>query len=271
VGQPGFHLPGAAAERYERTVAPIMAPFVDAVLNAGNVGPGHAVLDVACGTGFAARAAAARVGPAGRVAGVDNNQAMLDVAAVASASQLPAIEWCAASADGLPFPAATFDVVICQQGMQFFPDLRASAAEVARVVREGGRVAATVWSPLGRSPYFVAQSRAVEQVVGARASGYFADAFGCAEEQVMAAFRAAGLVDVTGREVVADIRISSPAAFVRQHLLSTPWGLAAAEARPDGVDQATATVLDLLSPYRNPDGSLTTPFASMLVAGTRRR
>jgi ubiquinone/menaquinone biosynthesis C-methylase UbiE len=146
-----------------------MAPFVDAVLNAGNVRAGHAVLDVACGSGFATRAAVARVGPAGRVTGVDINQAMLDVAAVVSTSLLPAIEWHAANADDLPFPAATFDAVVCQQGMQFFPDLRASAAEAARVVREGGRVAATVWSPLGRSPYFAAQSRAVEQVIGTRA------------------------------------------------------------------------------------------------------
>lgn len=271
--EPGFQLAGIAAERYDRVVAPIMAPFVDAVLDAGRVGTGQTVLDVACGTGFTARAAAARVGPTGRVAGVDINQGMLEVAASASASAslTPAIEWHVASADDLPFPAAAFDAVVCQQGMQFFPDLQASVTEAARVTRPGGRVAATVWSPLERSPYFAAQFRALEEILGARAGAYFTGAFGCSAAQAVAAFRAAGLHEVTRREVVADVHLPSIVDFVPAHLLVTPWGLAAAEARPDGVDLATATMLQLLSRHVDPNGLLTAPFASLLVAGTRHR
>ena len=76
--QPGFQLRGSAPERYERYLHPIMAPFVAALIEAGRLQPGSAVLDVACGTGFIARAAAARVGPTGRIAGTDLNPGMLD-------------------------------------------------------------------------------------------------------------------------------------------------------------------------------------------------
>lgn len=136
----GFQLAGSAPERYERFVAPIMAPFVAALLDAADLEPGRALLDVACGTGFAARAAAARVGPAGRVAGVDVNPGML---ATAHKNAPSSIEWHQAPADDLPFPDDTFDAVVCQQGLQFFPDLQAAVTEAMRVTTGGGRVAAT--------------------------------------------------------------------------------------------------------------------------------
>ncbi len=267
--EPGFQLTGSAPERYETFLAPIMAPFVEALLDAAHVGPGGAVLDVACGTGFAARAAAALVGPTGRVAGVDVNPGMLGVAAERSAAVLPAIELHEAQVDDLPFPEAVFDAVVCQQGLQFFPDLQAAVTEVARVTHEGGRVAATVWSPLEQSPYFEAQFRAIEEIIGPEASASFTAAFGCSADVVTAAFRAAGLREVEGREVVADIRLPSITEFVPGHLTAIPWGIAVTEARPDGLEHATASMLRLLATRTHPDGSASAPFASVLVAGTR--
>jgi ubiquinone/menaquinone biosynthesis C-methylase UbiE len=158
----GFQLAGDAPERYERILAPIMAPFVEALVDAAVTGTGASVLDVACGTGFAARAAMARVGPAGRVVGIDINRGMLEVAE----SLAPEIEWRAGSADNLRFGDGEFDAVICQQGLQFFPDPATMMAEAARVVRLGGRVAVTVWAPHERSPYFDAQYTAVREVLG---------------------------------------------------------------------------------------------------------
>jgi SAM-dependent methyltransferase len=246
-----------------------MAPFVEALLDAAHAGRGCAVLDVACGTGFVAREAAVRVGPAGRVAGIDLNPGMLAVAAAASDTVTPAIEWHHAPADDLPFPEATFDAVVCQQGLQFVPDLQAAVDEAARVARVGGRVVATVWSPLERSPYFEAQFRAVRDLLGDDASASFADAFGCAADRLAAAFRAAGLTDVEHREVVADIGLPPLDEFAPGHLAALPWGAAVAEAHPDGLTLAAAAIAEQLTARRAPDGSVTAPFASALVAGTR--
>src|SRR5262245_33902992 len=73
---------GGAPQRYDRFVATIMAPFVEALLDAAHLSAGDAVLDVACGTGLTAQAA--RVGPTGRVVGADINPGMLQMAATSS-------------------------------------------------------------------------------------------------------------------------------------------------------------------------------------------
>lgn len=98
----GFQLKGSAPERYEQYAAPFMAPFVEAVLDAVDLFPGAKVLDLACGTGFAARAAAARVGPAGRVSGADVNDGMVRVARERAPRMYPDIAFTAAPADKLP-------------------------------------------------------------------------------------------------------------------------------------------------------------------------
>ena len=266
--QSGFQLSGSAPERYERYVARIMAPFVDALLDAVNLRDRSAVLDVACGTGFAARQAAGRVGPDATIVGIDINAGMLAVARAASAASVPAIDWREASASAIPYPDASFDAVICQQGLQFVTDLEAAVAEMARIARPGATIAATVWAPLERSPYFQAQSEAIESLLAGGAADSFAAAFSCSAERLKSAFAGAGLVDVTAREVVAEITIDSIGQYVPAHLMALPWGASLAKARADGVSEASRTILDSLRELIDGE-SLTAPFASMLVRARR--
>jgi SAM-dependent methyltransferase len=263
----GFQLAGSAPERYERYVAPIMAPFVEALLDAANLRDGSALLDVACGTGFAARRAARRVGPSGTIVGIDINAGMLEVARTASDASIPAIEWQDASASRIPYPDASFDAVICQQGLQFVSELDAAVAEMARTARPGATIAATVWSPLERSPYFHAQAKAIESLLCGAADS-FAAAFSCSAERLSAAFADAGLGDVTAREVVAEIVIDSIRDYVPAHLMALPWGASLAEAREGGIAEASRIILDQLRELIDGD-SLTAPFASMLVVARR--
>ena len=110
--------------------------------------------------------------------GEDVNAGMLTVAARESSGLPAAVEWRQAPADRLPFGDGEFDAVVCQQGLQFFPDVAAATTEAARVSRPGARVAVTVWSPLERSPYFEAQFLAIRQIAGAQAVTSFEGAFG---------------------------------------------------------------------------------------------
>ncbi len=71
------------------------------------------------------------------------------------------------------------------------------------------------------------------------------------------------------REVVADVRLPSIAQFVREHLRASPSGQAVEAARPDALNVATRSIVKHLAGWTDPDGSVTVPFASMLVAGTR--
>src|SRR5262245_6446130 len=97
------HALASHAEAYERIVVPALyAPLAEDLLNRAAPRPGEWVLDVACGTGIVARRAARRVGPMGRVVGVDPNPGMLAVARGAAAAEGAAIEWRQGRGEALP-------------------------------------------------------------------------------------------------------------------------------------------------------------------------
>ena len=114
-----FQVSHEAAEQYEaRFVPAIFAEWAPLLADITGVGPGQAVLDVACGTGIVARTVADRVTGSGRVVGVDLNGGMLAVARRVR----PDIDWRQADVADLPFPDGSFDVVLCQMALMFFPD-----------------------------------------------------------------------------------------------------------------------------------------------------
>ncbi|MEV6961961.1 methyltransferase domain-containing protein [Streptomyces sp. NPDC051207] len=265
----GFHLTGSAPERYEQYAAPIMAPFVTALLDAVDLCPGETVLDLACGTGFVARIAAAHVGPTGHVCATDLNEGMLRVAAAHHPRQYPDIEFAAAPADRLPYADATFDAVVCQQGAQFFPDLDAALREAARVTRPGGRFAATVWAARERSPYLSAQYEVLAEYDGQDPAA-IGLAFSCPPEGITAALEAAGFAEVTTREVSFGVTFPSLAEFAAAHLSAVPWGRRPADEHGDeALAAAGRTIADRLAEYTAPDGSATVPFTATLATAKR--
>lgn len=101
-----------------------MGPSARLIVESMGLNAGDIVLDLACGTGLAARCAYPILQPGGRVVGADVNPAML---ATAESLAGDGIEWIQAPAERLPFDEATFTHVICQQGFQFFPNALAAA------------------------------------------------------------------------------------------------------------------------------------------------
>ena len=156
-----------AARAYETLHVPsLFAEWVEPVLDAAGAGAGDRVLDVACGTGVLARGAAARVGPSGRVAGLDPDAGMLALAAELG----PGIDWRSGVADTLPFDDHSFDAVVSQFGMMFFPDRVAAVREMLRVLRPGRRLAVAVWDALSRTPAYDAEVRLLERTAGTAAA-----------------------------------------------------------------------------------------------------
>lgn len=265
----GFQLRGSAPERYEQFAAPIMAPFIAAVLDTVDLFPGAQVLDLACGTGFVARAAAGRVGPTGHVVAADINEGMLRMAAARAPRMYPDIEFVQAPADSLPFEEAAFDVVVCQQGAQFFPDLDAALKEVARVLRPGGRIALTTWAPKERSPYFDAQFRVIEEYGTPEEADGLRQAFSCTADRLAAAFTAAGLRDGTVHLVTRSVVTPPLSDWVPGQLSAIPWTRSLTEAGPQALARAARTLCDLLVNHRDPDGTATLPFTTLLATATR--
>lgn len=162
---------GAGVAVYDDVLVPRMFnPLAEQVLDLAGVQAGDRVLDVACGPGTVACLAAERVGPTGRVVGCDVSPAMLELAR----AKLSAVQWIESPAAPLGgIPDAAFDVVTCQQGLQFFPDRPAAVAEMHRALAPGGRAVVAVWGPIERSPAFAALADAIEDVVGKEAADRF--------------------------------------------------------------------------------------------------
>src|SRR5260370_36080559 len=170
-GQSGWQLAsGSDAEAYERY---LMSPFgnawTQALVQLAAPAEGDRVLDVACGTGAAARFAAPLVGPTGLVTGLDLNAGMLTIARAMPAPEGITIAWREGNATALPFPNASFDVVCCQQGLQFFPDRPAALREMFRVLAPTGRLALSVWRGLEHQPFYAALTRALDRYVSSPA------------------------------------------------------------------------------------------------------
>jgi ubiquinone/menaquinone biosynthesis C-methylase UbiE len=149
--------PGSAAETYEQYFVPAMfVPWANILLRHASPQPGERVLDVACGTGIVARLAAPLVGSNGQMVAVDVNPAMLAVARAHPAPSGATIHWQEGNAVALPFPDGTFDLVLCQHGLQFMPDRAGAAREMRRILSSGGRAFAIVFQALARHPVFEA-------------------------------------------------------------------------------------------------------------------
>lgn len=138
----------ALPDAYERLLAPaVFEPWASVLLDTVGVAPGSRVLDVASGTGVVARAAARRVGVDGYVVASDVSGPMLARSAAVGAEGAAApIEYREAPADALPFEDGSFDAVLCQQGLQFFPAPPAAISEMRRVLRPRGVAGVAVWA-----------------------------------------------------------------------------------------------------------------------------
>ena len=162
----GFHVaPGRAvdASAYERFTGRWSRLFVPSVLAAAEVAPGRRVLDVSTGTGEAALKALPIVGASGFVIGADISPAMLEGA---RARLHEPLFWpVATDGQALAFKDASFDSVVCQLGLQFFPDPALGLEEFRRVLRSGGNVAVCVISTPDRAPMWGILADAVSRFV----------------------------------------------------------------------------------------------------------
>jgi ubiquinone/menaquinone biosynthesis C-methylase UbiE len=138
------------ASSYDRYVGRWSRLFVPTVLAAAEISAGYRVLDISTGTGEASSMALPIVGAAGLMIGADISPEMLKSAR----NRLNEPTFCPVAADGqaLPFKEGVFDAVICQLGLQFFPDPACGVSEFRRVLRVGRRAAACVISTPERAP-----------------------------------------------------------------------------------------------------------------------
>ena len=223
------------------------------LVDAAYLAPGERVLDVACGTGVVARVAAKHVGPTGRVVGVDLNPGMIAVARALPAPVGAPIEWLEQSALDLQLKDASFNAVLCQQGLQFFPDKAVALKEMRRVLDHGGRLALSVWNSTGL--YNNAVGDALARLVG----NEVADRFNASRQvptaedlRYLATEAAFSAIDVRVSRI--DVHLPRLDKFVLNHLAATPVASAIAAADPEARKKIGASVMERLRRYVDGDG-----------------
>jgi SAM-dependent methyltransferase len=140
----------AMAESFDRWL-PHIQPVGDRLIELADISPGHAVLDVASGTGEPSLSIARRFDGRVTVLGVDAAPAMVDKAArKAAAEGLAGVSYRTMPAERLDVPSERFDRIVSRFGVMLFDDPVAGAREIWRALRPGGRVAIAVWGPIER-------------------------------------------------------------------------------------------------------------------------
>ncbi len=153
----------SAAEVYDQLFpSALFNEWAPRVAESAGVRPGMRVLDVACGTGVLSLVVADLVKPGGSVVGLDLNPGMLDVAM----RKAPHIDWREAPAEAIPFEDATFDAVVSQFGLMFFPDKALAIREMLRVLRPSGSLAIAVWDSLENNSGYAAINRLLSRLLG---------------------------------------------------------------------------------------------------------
>jgi ubiquinone/menaquinone biosynthesis C-methylase UbiE len=139
---------GSIPENYDRYLGPMLFdPYAADLVARLNVPENASVLELACGTGIVTRRLRDRLGPGARLVASDLNEAMMGYASGKFGAE-EAVEWQQADATDLPFGDQSFDAVVCQFGLMFFPDKERALRETYRVLKPGGVFLFSVWDKI---------------------------------------------------------------------------------------------------------------------------
>jgi SAM-dependent methyltransferase len=243
-------------------IATLIVPVAERLVDAADLRAGWAVLDVACGSGNAA-IAAARLGCA--VTGVDYVPALLERGRERASAERVEVDLHDGDAEEIPFADASFDATLSVYGSMFAPDHRQAASELLRVTRPGGTIALASWTPAG---FVGAMFRTVAEHVPPPA-GIASPMLWGTEDHLVDLFGTA--VSWTHRERTFTFRFASADAFVES--FGTYYGptLKALEAAGEGRTALAQDLRDLALEWNRLEqpGPIAVPATYLESVGTR--
>jgi SAM-dependent methyltransferase len=254
-----------AAAHYQATFATATREFAAALLDAAGIAPGMAVLDLCCGAGLIAGEAAAR---GAEVTGLDFSPAMLAEARAAH----PALHFAEGNAETMPFPDASFDVVVSSFGIHHVPRPARAAAEVFRVLRPGGTLALTTWAAPADNIAWKMLFDAIRLHGDPDAAQAPPSGGGISSEPILLGLlRDAGFAAPMAELVRREWRLAQPGDLIAALRRGTVRTAALIDAqRPAALIAIGSEIAQQAATYRR-DGWYCIPIAAILARGTKRR
>jgi ubiquinone/menaquinone biosynthesis C-methylase UbiE len=253
------------ADVYENQFVPaLFQQWGPVVAEAAGVRAGDRVLDVACGTGVLALAAAGLAGPTGEVIGVDPNEEMLEVARRHQA----AVGWRVGAAESLPVSDEHIDAVVSQFGFMFFDDQTRALAEMLRVLRPGGRLALAVFDAIDHSPGYSVLAELLHRRFGQAAADAIRAPFVSGDpEHLCALVSEAGFTDVTISRREGTVRFPSPRSLISTERACV-WTLGGMLDDAQ-FDRLGRDIDETFAPFREHDGTLAFSMPALVVTARK--
>lgn len=227
--------PAAFPAVYEELNVPgFFTAFAEELLDRATPADGESILDVATGTGIVLRRARVRCPGLYRLVGLDLTPGMLEVAREKSDGLN--IEFVEGDATALPFEDESFDLVTCQQGLQFFPAPEEALREFRRVLAPDGRLIVACWCEVETAPGHHALCDAVRDHFPERESVARAPFSLTSRERLLGLIEDAGFGTVIVERVEQSARFASPEEFTRSFMEGSPMALAMADVPPEKRD-----------------------------------
>ena len=176
---------GSIPAIYDRGLGPMFfEPYAVDLAKRVTTASTAAILEIAAGTGIVTKHLYETLPSDARLVVTDLNDAMLEIAR----QKIPAdqrIEWRAADAGALPFADGSFDTVVCQFGLMFFPDKPAALREIHRVLKPSGTLLFNVWGKLDDNPIAAAAHQVVTSFFHTDPPRFYTVPFGLHDEQLV--------------------------------------------------------------------------------------
>jgi ubiquinone/menaquinone biosynthesis C-methylase UbiE len=259
---------GSVPANYERYLVPLLfRPYAKILAERASALRARRILETAAGTGVVTDALA-RALPEVEIVATDLNQAMLDVAATRVSSAK--VSFLEADALDLPFDDGSFDLVVCQFGVMFYPDKVRGNAEARRILSDRGHYLLAIWDSIERNPLSNLAHRTMERQFPDNPPMFMKRGpFSYYEpEWIERDLRAAGFATVDIETIELTSRSTSAADAARGLSHGSPMRVELEEYGPGALDSVYAEFSKAARQYEGPDG-FQAPMSAHIVTATK--